>query len=148
MNTKEKLETALKDAMRSGDELRKRTIRMALSSIRFMEIEKGQTADEAQIQAVLQKEVKSRQESIADAQRANRPDLVAASLDEIAVLELFMPQQLSPDELEEIARQAIADTGATALKEMGQVMKALMPRLQGKASGEQASQAVKRLLGG
>jgi uncharacterized protein len=134
--------------MKAGDEVRKRTIRMALSSIRFLEIEKGGSADETQVQTVLQKEIKSRQESIADAQRAKRPDLEAASLQEIAVLEEFLPQQLSAQELDELARQAIAEVGATSPKEMGQVMKALKPRLQGRASGDQASQAVKRLLAG
>lgn len=148
MTTKEKLESSLKEAMKLGDDLRKRTIRMALSSIRFLEIEKGGPADEAQTQAVLQKEIKSRLESIADAQRAGRPDLEEASRQEIAVLEAFLPQQLSPQELEELARQAIAEVGATSPKEMGLVMKTLMPRLQGRASGDQASQAVKRLLGG
>ncbi len=143
-----KLEAALKEAMKASDEVRKRTIRMALSSIRFLEIEKGGPADETQVQTVLQKEIKSRQESIADAQRAKRPDLEAASLQEIAVLEEFLPQQLSAQELDELARQAIAEVGATSPKEMGQVMKALKPRLQGRASGDQASQAVKRLLAG
>jgi hypothetical protein len=153
MGTKEQLESSLKEAMKSGDDLRKRTLRLALSSIRLVEIEaRGSSSDkpleESQVQAILQKEVKSRQESIVDAERANRPDLVEASRQEMSVLEEFLPKQLSSEALEELARQAIADVGATTPKEMGLVMKTLMPRLQGRASGEQASQTVKKLLGG
>jgi uncharacterized protein len=147
MNTKEQLENALKTAMKAGDDLSKRTLRMALSAIRLSEINKGEPLDEAQVQAILQKEVKSRQETIAEAQRAHRPDLEAAAQEEIHLLEGFMPRQLSTLELDELARQAIGEAGATSLKEMGAVMKILMPRLQGRASGDQASQAVKRLLG-
>jgi uncharacterized protein YqeY len=147
MSTKEKLENDLKAAIKSNDDLRKRTLRMALSSIRLSEIDQGKPLEEAQVQAVLQKEVKSRNESIADARRAGRPDLEQAAQDEIGVLEGYLPKQLSPEELDELARQAIAEVGATSPKEMGQVMKVLMPRLQGRATGNQASQAVKSLLG-
>jgi uncharacterized protein len=148
MDTKEQLESSLKTAMKAGDDLAKRTLRMALSAIRLAEIDKGVSLDEAGVQAILQKEVKSRQEAITEAQRAHRPDLEAAAQDEIHLLERFMPKQLSAAEMDELARQAIGEVGATSLKEMGAVMKVLMPRLQGRASGDQASQAVKRLLGG
>jgi|PlaIllAssembly_1097288.scaffolds.fasta_scaffold62248_1 hypothetical protein len=152
MGTKEQLESSLKEAMKSGDDLRKRTLRLALSSIRLAEIEARGSSDkpleESQVQAILQKEVKSRQESIVDAERANRPDLIEASRQEMSVLEEFLPKQLSSEALEELARQAIADVGATSPKEMGLVMKTLMPRLQGRASGDQASQTVKKLLSG
>ena len=148
MDTKEQLEAALKTAMKSGDDLQKRTLRMALSSIRFIEIEKWKPLDEIQVQAVLQKEVKSRQETIAEAQRANRPDLEAATRDEITVLEAFMPKQLLPDELEALARQAINEVEATTPADMGKVMKTLMPRLQGRATGDQASAVVRKLLAG
>ena len=146
MVTKVELETALKDAMRSGDALRKTTVRMVLSSIKLAEIEKGIPLDETGIISVLQKEVKARREAIVDAQRANRPDLAAASEAEIVVLESFLPEAMSPDELENLARRAIQQTGATSLREMGQVMKLLVPLLQGRASGDQASQIVRKLL--
>jgi hypothetical protein len=96
--------------------------------------------------AVLQKEVKSRQESISDAQKANRPDLEAESRAEIEVLEKFLPNAFSEAELEALVREAIAETGAASQKDMGKVMKVLMPRLQGRATGDQTSQAVRRLL--
>jgi uncharacterized protein YqeY len=146
MTNKAQLETALKESIRSGDEVRKNTIRMVLSAIKLAEIDKGVSLDENGVASILQKEVKSRRESIADAQRANRPDLVAAAEGEIIILENFLPKAMSPDELDALARQAIQEAGATSLREMGQVMKILMPRLQGRASGDQASQAVRKLL--
>jgi hypothetical protein len=146
METKEQLTSALKDAMRANDELRKRTIRQTLAAIQQIEIDKRITLDEAAVLAVILKEVKSRHETITDAERAGRPDLIAASRDEIAVLETYLPKGLAPEELEALARQAIAEVGATTPREMGQVMKVLLPRLQGRATGDQASQAVRKLL--
>jgi uncharacterized protein YqeY len=146
MNTKMQLENALKDAMRSGNDLHKRTIRMALSSIRLAEIDKGAPLDEAAVLSILQKEIKSRQESIEDARRANRPDLVESNQAEIAVLQEFLPRQLTMEELEKLAKQVIAEVGATNIRDMGQVMKVLVPRLEGRAPRDQAGQVVRRLL--
>jgi uncharacterized protein YqeY len=146
MTSKADLENDLKDAMRNKDELRKTTLRMALAAIRMAEIEKRADMDETAILGILQKEIKSRQEAIADAQKAGRQDLVAASQSEIGILEKYLPLPLTEDEMEALARQAIGEVGATSVREMGQVMKVLMPRLAGRASGNQASQVVRRLL--
>jgi uncharacterized protein YqeY len=146
MTTKVQLEAALKDSLRSGDEIRKNTLRMALSAIKLAEIDKGILLDETGVDSILQKEVKSRRESIADAQRANRPDLVAAAEAEIVILESYLPKAMPSEELDALARQAVQEAGATSIREMGQVMKILLPRLQGRASGDQASQAVRKLL--
>jgi len=146
MSMKERIQNDLKIALRENDEVRKRTLRMALSAIRFFEVEKGIELDDSAVISILQKEVKSRNEAIADAQRANRPDLVQASQQELAILESYLPKALSESELEELARQAIAEVGATSVQQMGQVMKILIPRLQGRASGDQASQMVRKLL--
>jgi uncharacterized protein YqeY len=146
MTSKADLENDLKDAMRNKDELRKTTLRMALAAIRMAEIEKRADMDETAILGILQKEIKSRQEAIADAQKAGRQDLVAASQSEIGILEKYLPLPLTEDELEALVRQAIGEVGATSVREMGQVMKVLMPRLAGRASGNQASQVVRRLL--
>jgi uncharacterized protein len=146
MSKKDELENALKDAMRKGDEVRKRTLRMALSSIRMAELERGRLLEDGETLAILQKEVKSRQETISEAERANRPELAASTRAEIPVLEYFLPQQLTREELEEIARAAIAEAGATSPAEMGKVMKILIPRLQGRAPGDQTSQIVRQLL--
>jgi uncharacterized protein YqeY len=146
MSLKEELENSVKDAMRTGDERRKRTLRMALASIRMAEIEKRGPVDDDTVMAILQKEVKSRQEVIAESEQANRPDLIEEAIAEIAILDHFLPAPFTPEELEALAREAIAAVGATSAREMGQVMKVLMPRLEGRATGSEASQVVRKLL--
>ena len=146
MNTKTQLEDALKDAMREKDDLRKSTIRSALSAIKLAEIDKKSELDESAVLAIIQKEVKYRQESIEDAQRADRPDLIEEYQSEIAVLEEFLPEQLTNEELEDLTHQVLDEVGATSMRDMGQVMKVLIPRLEGRASGQEASQMVRNLL--
>lgn len=146
MNTQKQVEVDFQEALRSGDELRKRTLRLVLSAIKFMEIEKGEELDEGETLAVVQKEIKSYRESITDAERADRPDLAEQAAAEIKVLEVYLPQPLTQDEIEVLAKQAIVDVGATSPKEMGQVMKVLMPQVKGRADGSQVSQTVRQLL--
>jgi uncharacterized protein YqeY len=95
---------------------------------------------------VIHKEIKARREAIADAEKANRPELIKQAEEEITILQGYLPAALSQEELEAIAKEAISETGASSIREMGQVMKVLMPRLQGRATGEQASQVVRKLL--
>jgi len=146
METKARLESDLKDAMRAHDDLRKKTLRMALSAIRLAEIDKHGQLDESAVMAIMQKEVKSRQETIVEAQRANRPDLESEAKAEIIILENYLPQPISTEELEALARESMAEVGASTQADMGKVMRLLMPRLQGRATGDQASQVVRRLL--
>jgi uncharacterized protein len=146
MNAKEQLQKALKDAMRANDLVGKRTIRMALSAIQLAEVETRKDLDDSAVFAILQKEIKSREESIQDAKKAARPDLVDEAQDEIAVLKKFLPEQVSQDELEAIVRETIQEVGASSMREMGEVMKVLIPRLQGRATGSQASEVVRKLL--
>lgn len=146
MITKTKLENELREAMRAGNDLRKRTLRMALAAIKLAEVEKGFPLEEPDILAILQKEVKSRRETVEEAKQAGRTELASAANDEIAVIEKYLPQQLSDQELKELARQAIVDVGATSPAQMGGVMKVLMPRVQGRADGARVSQVVRELL--
>lgn len=146
MTTKSQLENELKKAMLSKDELRKSTIRLALASIKLAEVEKRGSLDEAGITAILMKEVKSRHETIADAQRAQRPDIITTAQAEIAILETFLPKPFSDEELRSLVRQVIAEVGAGSPADMGKVMKALTPRIQGRARGDQVSQVVRQLL--
>jgi hypothetical protein len=148
METKLSLETALKDAMRHNDDLRKRTIRMALAAVKLAEIEKGAVLDESALVAILHKEIKSRRESIADAQKANRPDLVSGSEAEIIVLQEFLPQALSAEELRTMVAAAVDEAGAKTPADMGKVMKLVIPRAQGRAANDQISQVVRQLLQG
>ncbi|MEM5776668.1 MAG: GatB/YqeY domain-containing protein [Anaerolineaceae bacterium] len=146
MDTKQKLEAALRDAMRSGDELRKRTIRLALAGIKQAEIDGGAALDETRQLAILQKEVKTREESLEGAKTANRPDLMETANAEISVLKEFLPQQLSREELSALALDAISVTGAAKPADMGKVMKELLPKVAGKASSSAVSEVVKALL--
>jgi uncharacterized protein YqeY len=146
MVTKAELESELHAAMRSGDDLRKRTLRMILASVKLAEVDRRGELDEAGMQAVLQREVKTRQEAIVDAEKAQRPDLAAASRAELAIVQAYLPAQLSTDELEQLTRQAIATTGAAGPQDMGKVMKEVMPRVQGRADGKTVNEIVRRLL--
>ena len=146
MNTKSKLEDQLKEAIKAGDEVKKRTIRMALAAVKQTEVDRQVTLDEPALVGILQKEIKMRRESIEDARRANRPDLVASTEAEIAVLDAFLPPAMSADELKALAQAAIQETGAATPAEMGKVMKLLLPRLAGRAPNDQVSALVKQLL--
>ena len=146
MNTKSVIETSLKDAIRSKDDRRKNVFRMLLAAVRMAEIDNKAPLDEAEVLAIVQKEVKSRREVIADAQRAGRDDLIAEAEAEKSLLEELLPKPMTEAEIMELARQAVAESGATSQREMGQVMKILMPRIQGRASGEQVSKTVRQLL--
>lgn len=146
MPTKADLEAQLKTAMRDSDDLHKRTLRMVLSEWKLAEVERGGELDEAAAIALLQKQAKARREAIADAERAGRPDIVESTQAELSYLETFLPQALSQGELEQLARESIRETGATEPGQMGLVMKDLMPRLEGRAEGKQASEVVRNLL--
>ena len=146
MDLKTTLQSDLKDAMRHGEETRKSTLRMVLTAIKLAEVEKDAHMDEASYLTVIQKEIKSRREAIADAEKANRPELIKQAEAEIKILQTYLPAAFSEEELESLAKAAITEAGASSIREMGQVMKILVPQLQGRATGEQASQVVRRLL--
>ena len=146
MSTKSKLENDLKEAMRARDDVKKRTLRMAISAIKLAEIDKQQTLDESALLAILQKEIKTRQETISEAQRGRREELVAEAEAEIEVLKVYLPKPLTRQELEELVRKVIEEVGATSMADMGQVMKTLTPRLEGRATGGEASQVVRQMI--
>jgi hypothetical protein len=149
MSMKTELENALKEAMRSSDVVRRGTLRMVLSAVKEAEIQKQGELDDPTVLSLLQKEVKSRQESIADAEKAGRPDLVESAETEMAILEEYLPKQLSDAELDALVTAAIAESGASSPAEMGNVMRVLLPKVQGRADGGRVSQAVRgRLQGG
>lgn len=146
MTLKTTLEESLKQALRSGDEVRKRVIRMVLAAIKLAEVDKGKPLDDAMVYSILQKELKAREETITEAEKAGRADIIAENQSEAAILREFLPQPLSQAELEALAQEAIAEVGATSPAEMGKVMKVLLPRLEGRASGSAASETVRKLL--
>ena len=146
MDTKKKLERNLLEAIRSKDVVRKNTIRMALSNIKLSEIESRGPLGETRLIAIIQKEIKTREETIQFAEDANRFDIVEETKQEITVLEEYLPEQLSDDEVLELARTVIADTEAETIKDMGKVMKELLPRVKGRAPNNVVSKIVKTLL--
>lgn len=146
MDTKTELTNAVKEAMKSGDEVRKRTLRMVLAAIKQVEVDRRISLDEAAVLSIIQKEIKLRKEALEEAKKANRADLAEASQAEIEVLNVFLPQGLSESELRALVQAALDETGATAPAEMGKVMKALLPKIAGRAPGDQVSAMVRELL--
>jgi uncharacterized protein YqeY len=147
MTLKQTLSAALKEAMKAQDEIRKVALRLVMAAIKEAEIDAQAELTDEQVLRLVQKEVKSRQESIADARKAAREDLVAAAEAEMAVLQEYLPQALTPEELEVIVKETIAEIGASSMADMGQVMGAVMPKVQGRADGGQVNQLVRKLLG-
>jgi uncharacterized protein YqeY len=146
MSIKTQLNDSLKDAMKSGDEVRKRTVRMALASIKQVEVDKRVDLDDSAVTAILQKEVKNRRESLEEARKANRADLIEANEAEIRVLEAFLPKAMPAEELRAIVQAAITETGASAPADMGKVMKVVMPTVAGRAPNDMVSATVRELL--
>jgi uncharacterized protein len=146
MDIKSQLNEAMKQAMRANDDVARRTTRMALAAVKQSEVDKRISLDDAAVIAILQKEIKNRREAVEEAQKANRADLVADNEAEIKVLEAFLPKAMSSDELRALAQAAVAETGASTQTDMGKVMKALMPKVAGRAAGDQVSAMVKELL--
>lgn len=148
MRMKEKISQELKKAIKSREDVKKSTIRLILAAVKNREIEKRGEIDDDEILGIIQKEVKTRREVIDEAQNAGRTDLVREAETEIAILEEFLPKQLSEKELNELIDEVIADTGATSIREMGKVMGALMPRVRGRADGKRVSELVRQQLQG
>jgi uncharacterized protein YqeY len=146
MSKKSDLEAALKDAMRANDTIRKNTLRMTLSAIKNSEKLEGKELEDAATVSILQKEVKSRQETLAESEKAGRADLADAAKAEIKVLEEFLPAQMKPEELEALVLAAISETGASSMSDMGKVVKLAMQKAEGRADGSQISQLVKSKL--
>jgi hypothetical protein len=146
MDTQKRIENDFKIALKSKDEVSKRTLRMVLASIKLGEVENGRALNEEEVIAILQKEIKSLRESITDAEKAGRDDLITEIEPEIQILEQYTPQALSDDEITEMAKEAITEVGASSPQEMGKVMKVLMPRVQGRAEGSKVSASVRTLL--
>jgi len=146
MDLKTQLTEAMKRAMKANDDVARRTTRMALAAVKQAEVDKRTVLDDAAVIALLQKEIKNRREAIEESKKASRPDLVADNEAEIKVLEAFLPKAMNPDELRALAQAAVAETGASSPTDMGRVMKALMPKVAGRAAGDQVSAVVKELL--
>jgi uncharacterized protein YqeY len=148
MALKDRLDQDLKAAMREKEPLRLGTIRMLKSAIKYREIELMKPLDDAGVLAVIATEVKRRRDSVEQYRAGNRADLADKEDAEIRILQGYLPQQLGEDELRAKVDEAIAKTGAQGPKDMGAVMKALLPDVQGRAEGKAVSDLVKARLSG
>jgi uncharacterized protein YqeY len=147
MTLLERLSQELKAAMLAKDAARLSTLRLLKSAVGYAQIEhKTESLSEAEVIAIIQKEVKKRSDAIEQFDKGGRPELANREKEEIVVLESFLPQPLSAPELEELVRAAIQETGATVRKQMGQVIKAVQTKAAGRAEGKVISELVGKLL--
>lgn len=148
MSLKEKLTADMKEAMKAREEGRQRlgVIRMVRGAIRQQEIDGQKELDDDAVLAVISKEVKQRRDSIEEFKKGGREDLIAQNEAEIAILMAYLPQQMAEGEIRKLVQDAIAATGASSPKEMGKVMKELMPKVKGRADGKLVNQIVRELL--
>lgn len=143
---KEAITDAMKAAMRAKDKPRLGTIRLALSEIKRVEVDERIDPDDARIIGILDKMIKQRRESIRQYESAERPELAAAEQFEIEVIQEFLPQALTADELSQIIESAVAESGASSMKEMGKVMEVVRPQVVGRADMAEVSKQIKALL--
>ncbi len=146
MDIKTRLTEAMKEAMKANDAVRKVTVRMVLAAIKQAEVDRQTTLDDAAVMGIIQKEIKNRREAIEEAKKAERADLVSANEAEVAVLETFLPAAMPADELRDLVKAAIAETGASSPSDMGKVMKVVMAKVAGRAPGDAVSAAVREQL--
>lgn len=146
MSLKDKLTDEMKDAMRSQDKVRLSTIRLLLSAVKNKEIDlKANLTDEEVIETITS-QVKQRKDSIEQFTNAGRLDLVEKEEAELKILQGFLPEQLTPEEIDSEVEKAVAEAEASGMKDLGKVMKLLMPRVAGRADGKVVSEKVRERL--
>lgn len=148
MELQQQIEQALKSAMREKNETKRDALRMLLTALKVKEKELKRQPAEAEIQQTITSLIKQRRDSAEQYRTGGREELAAKEEAEIIVLQAFLPQQLSAGELEKLVDEAIAEAGAASPKEMGKVMKVLMPKTAGRADGKQVNEMVRKKLGG
>lgn len=147
MSLSEQIMSDMKEAMKAHDKVKLNTVRMIKSALMNEKIKVGHELNSDEELTVLNREKKQREESIAEFAKANRDDLADETKKELAVVESYLPKQLSDDELSEIVTSTIKEVGATGKADFGKVMKAVMPKIKGRADGKAASDAVRSQLG-
>src|SRR6476469_1210196 len=148
MTLQERIDNDLKDAMRAKDAGRLGVLRMLKSALKYAAIEKADGGlDDAAASQVIRKQVKQRQDSIESFEKGGRPELAAMAQEELEILNAYLPKGLSADELAAVVRETISEVGATSKAQMGAVMKALQPKVAGRADGKTLSAEVQKQLG-
>ena len=149
MSLADEVGAAITDAMRRKDAPRLSALRMLKAAFMNREVEKGRALDDGELRQVVQSLVKQRRDSIEQFSKAGRTDLVEKETAELNILQAYLPAGATPEEINAAVAEAIAETGASSPKDMGKVMKAVMPKLAGKnADGKAVNEAVRRTLGG
>lgn len=146
MSLIERLNEDMKQAMKSQDKFRLSVIRMVRSSVKNAEIERQHPLDDQEVLDILQREVKQRKDSLQDFEKAGRQDLVDQVNEEIRILQEYMPQPMSEEEIKALVQQTIQETGASSKADMGKVMGALMPKVKGRADGKLVNRIVQQYL--
>jgi uncharacterized protein len=137
----------MRASMKAREQTRVSTLRMLMAAMKNTQVEKGHELDDDEVVDVIAREAKRRRESMEAFEKGGRAELVEKEGAELAVLETYLPERLSEEELAALVDEAIAETGATSPKEMGQVMKAVMPKVKGRADGSAVSAVVRARLG-
>ncbi|NLZ38115.1 MAG: GatB/YqeY domain-containing protein [Firmicutes bacterium] len=140
------IQNDMKQAMKAGEKKKVTTLRMLIAAIKNESINKRTTLSDEDIIAVIQREIKQRRNACEEFKKGGREDLVRENEEEIALLEAYLPRQLSDEELAALVNQVISEVNATSVKDMGKVMGKLMPQVKGKADGSRVQQAVKKAL--
>jgi uncharacterized protein len=148
MELQQQIDDALKAAMREKNADKRDAIRSLLTAIKNKEKELKRSPSQTEIQGLIASQIKQRRESIEQYNQANRKDLAAKEENEIAVLRSFLPEALSTEELDVLIEEAIKEVDAVSPKDMGKVMKALMPKIAGRAEGKQVNEIVRAKLQG
>ncbi len=142
----DRIQADLLDATRRQDVIARETLRLLRSAIRYAEVERGRPLEEAEVYEVIARQIRQRRESIAEFEKGGRLDLAAKERSELEILGRYLPAQLSREEVAELARQVMAEVGASGPRDMGKVMARLMPRVRGRAEGRLVSEVVQELL--
>lgn len=143
---KDKIREDLKKAMKERDEVRVRTLRMINAAIKNFEVEKMKEADDEDVIGILQKEAKKRREAIEEYRKAGREDLAKDEEAELRVIEEYLPKQMSEEEIRSLAMKVISEVGAKSPRDLGKVMKEIMPKVKGRADGKVVNRIVRELL--
>ena len=146
MTLKDRITEDMKTAMRSGDKERLATVRLALAAIKQREVDERIVLDDSQVLSVLEKMIKQRREAITQFESGGRADLVARENSEIVVLQHYLPAQMAEAEVDALIAQAIADSGATSIKDMGKVMALVKPKAAGRTDMGAVSARIKQKL--
>jgi len=148
MTTAERIAEDCKNALKTGDKQKLSVLRMVKAAAKNREIEKGSPLTEDDIQEILRTFIKRGKESIEQFSKAGREDLVKKETEELSVIQPYLPQQLSNDEVEALVKDAIHETGAREPKDMGRVMKAVMEKAKGRVDGKIVNEFVRKILEG